>query len=250
MDVPVLSEVLTALAQGAGGEAGPRAWAALAGLTARICGYGSAEAQAVEAASTGSEPGRPGALADLLAQRADADPGFAAAFRPWLSAAQLLLAEGNATANQVTGGVSGPVIQARDVHGGIISSRPPGPVGPAVPRPRQIPQSTAFFTDRAAEAGTVIASPDKGQRCAMAAISAGGGMGKTALAIRVLDQLADRFPGGLFHADLSAFGPAGPADPSMVLAEWLRAAGVSAQVVPASVEEASALWRSVTATAR
>jgi hypothetical protein len=247
MDVPVLSEVLTALAQGAGGEAGRRAWAALAGLTARICGHGSAEAQAVEAASTGSEPGRPSALADLLAQRADADPGFAAAFRPWLSAAQLLLAEGNATANQVTGGVSGSVIQARDVHGGIIISRPPGPVGPAVPRPRQIPLSTVFFTDRSAEAGTVIAAADKGQRCTMAAISGGGGMGKTALAIRVLDQLADRFPDGLFHADLAAFGPAGPADPAIVLAGWLRAAGVAAQVVPASVEEAAALWRSVTA---
>jgi hypothetical protein len=78
MDIPVLSEVLTALAQGAGGEAGRRTWAALAGLTARICGHGSAEAQAVEAASTGSEPGRASALADLLAPRADADPGFAA----------------------------------------------------------------------------------------------------------------------------------------------------------------------------
>src|ERR1039457_5918444 len=144
MDIPVLSEVLTALAQGAGGEAGRRTWAALAGLTARICGHGSAEAQA-------------------------------------------------------------------------------------------------------AEAGIVIAAAGKGQRCTMAAISGAGGMGKTALAIRVLDQLADRFPGGLFHAALAAFGPAGPADPAMVLAGWLRAAGVAAQVAPASVEEAAALWRSVTA---
>ena len=247
MDIPVLSEVLTALAQGAGGEAGRRTWAALAGLTARICGHGSAEAQAVEAASTGSEPGRPGALADLFAPRADADPGFAAALRPWLSAAQLLLADGSATANQVTGGVTGPVIQARDVHGGIIIGSLPGPAGLAVPRPRQIPLSTVFFTDRAAEAGIVIAAAGKGQRCTMAAISGAGGMGKTALAIRVLDQLADRFPGGLFHADLAAFGPAGPADPAMVLAGWLRAAGVAAQVAPASVEEAAALWRSVTA---
>src|ERR1035441_10589920 len=38
-----------------------------------------------------------------------------------------------------------------------------------------------------------------------------------------------------------------PADPAMVLAGWLRAAGVAAQVAPASVEEAAALWRSVTA---
>src|ERR1039458_6916382 len=120
---------------------------------------------------------------------------------------------------------------------GSSSAAPAGPEAPGVrgPRRQRRPPRSCF------------AAAGKGQRCTMAAISGAGGMGKTALAIRVLDQLADRFPGGLFHAHLAAFGPAGPADPAMVLAGWLRAAGVAAQVAPASVEEAAALWRSGTA---
>ena len=92
MDAEVLADVLSALAQD-GGEPGQRAWAALAGMTARIGGRYSAEGRAVEAAcaASGQDPAGLGVLAGLLARRACNDARFASGFVPWLAAAQMLL---------------------------------------------------------------------------------------------------------------------------------------------------------------
>ena len=91
-DAEVLTRVLTALALD-GGEPGQRAWAALAGITTRICGRYSAEGRAVAAARAagGSDPAGLSSLARLLAQRACRDARFASRFIPWLAAGQMLL---------------------------------------------------------------------------------------------------------------------------------------------------------------
>jgi hypothetical protein len=86
-----LAQVLPVLAHDAG-EPGQRAWTALAGMTARICGRYSAEARAAAAATAAEpEPASFGRAARLLARRADADARFASGFVPWLAAAQMLL---------------------------------------------------------------------------------------------------------------------------------------------------------------
>ena len=92
LDIEVLAQVLSALAHN-GGEPGQRAWAALGGMTTRICGRYSAEGRAVEAAFAASEPDRAllTGLARLLIQRARSDTLFASGFVPWLAAAQMLL---------------------------------------------------------------------------------------------------------------------------------------------------------------
>jgi hypothetical protein len=87
-DAQGLAQVLLALAQD-GGEPGQRAWTALAGMTARICGRYSAEARAVAAAEP--EPASLGRAAGRLARRAEADARFALGFIPWLAAVQMLL---------------------------------------------------------------------------------------------------------------------------------------------------------------
>jgi hypothetical protein len=91
-DAQDLAQVLPALTQG-GSEPAQRAWTALAGMTARICGRYSAEARAVAAAAaaTGPEPASFGHAAGLLARRADVDARFASGLVPWLAAAQMLL---------------------------------------------------------------------------------------------------------------------------------------------------------------
>jgi hypothetical protein len=128
MDTTVLGQVLSALLQGAGGQAGQQAWTALAALTRRLLGRQAAETTAVEAAPAGAEdPAAPGRLAGLLAGRAAADPGFAAELGQWLAGTQALLGSGHTTVNQVGGTVSGTVIQAGDVFGGIRFGGPPGP---------------------------------------------------------------------------------------------------------------------------
>jgi hypothetical protein len=125
MDTSVLAQVLAALAQGAAGQAGQQAWTALAALAGRILGPDAAETTAIEAARTAAPD--PARLAGVLAGRAGTDPGFAAALQDWLTGTRALLAAGNTTTvNQVTGQVSGTVIQARDIDGGIRTG-PPDP---------------------------------------------------------------------------------------------------------------------------
>jgi len=95
VDADVLGQVLSALARGAGGEAGQRARMALRYMAARLCGRFSAEARAAEMACAGGEPDQVAlsGVAALLAVRAGADPGFASGLVPWLAATRVLLAE-------------------------------------------------------------------------------------------------------------------------------------------------------------
>jgi hypothetical protein len=128
MDTTLLGQVLTALTQGAAGQAGQHAWTALAALATRLLGRDSAETTAIEAARTRiPDPAR---LASLLARRAGDDPGFAGELQEWLAGTHALLTAGHVTSNQVTGQVSGTVIQAGDVFGGIRLG-PPSPPSPA-----------------------------------------------------------------------------------------------------------------------
>jgi hypothetical protein len=129
MDTTVLGQVLAALTQGAAGQAGQQAWAALAALAARLLGRDSDEAEAIEAARSGTPD--PVRLASLLATRTGDNLGFATELQEWLAGTQVLLAAGHVTTNQVTGEVSGTVIQAGDVFGGISLGSPPRPPRPA-----------------------------------------------------------------------------------------------------------------------
>jgi hypothetical protein len=129
MDTTVLGQVLAALTQGAAGQAGHQAWTALTALATRLLGRDSAEVGAIEAARAGTPD--PVRLASLLVSRAGDDPGFGTELQEWLAGTQALLAAGHITSNQVTGEVSGTVIQAGDVFGGISLSGPPRPPDPA-----------------------------------------------------------------------------------------------------------------------
>jgi hypothetical protein len=129
MDQGALSQVLAALAQGAGGQAGQQAWTALTALAGRLLGHHSAETTAIEAARTGTaDPACPGGLAEALTGRARIDPAFAAELDGWLAGTRTLLGAGHATVNQVAGQQSGTVIQAGTVFGGISIGGPADPV--------------------------------------------------------------------------------------------------------------------------
>ncbi|MBE1489022.1 hypothetical protein [Plantactinospora soyae] len=67
-------------------------------------------------------------LADLLGQESGADPAFAEEFRSrWVRAHAAVTVEQGGVVNSVSGDVSGNVVQARDVHGGINLGGPPTP---------------------------------------------------------------------------------------------------------------------------
>jgi DNA-binding SARP family transcriptional activator len=158
---------------------------------------------------------------------------------------------------------------------------PPPPPRPAVavpapsphetaheaPSPAQVPPEAAGFAGRATElrwlrgmlppvafAGAGAGEGDgegaeggAGDREPAVAIVAGtAGVGKTTLAIRFARQVAPHFPDGQLYVNLRGFDPSGaPADPETALRGFFEALGVPARRVPASLEQQTALFRSL-----
>ncbi|MFI2611389.1 tetratricopeptide repeat protein [Kitasatospora sp. NPDC018619] len=148
----------------------------------------------------------------------------------------------NSLAGAVT--VSGPVVQAGSIHGGLHLHGPP-----ALPTPRQLPPCPRRLIGREAD----LAALDRSLPPAVAAdvtvvVTGPAGVGKTALAAQWLRGQADRFPDGQLYADLRGYAPGGPADPAEAIGGFLRAFGISP--VPGSLEEGAALWRSLAAERR
>ncbi|MGK5543563.1 BTAD domain-containing putative transcriptional regulator [Streptomyces sp. URMC 127] len=119
---------------------------------------------------------------------------------------------------------------------------PARPYGPA-----QLPQDTADFTGRNEEVDRLCAALEKGRIVALSSISGMGGIGKTALAVRVAHRMRHRFPDGQLYADLRGTDPR-PAEPMEVLGRFLRVLGVRAGHLPALPGERAALYRSMLAT--
>jgi DNA-binding SARP family transcriptional activator len=140
----------------------------------------------------------------------------------------------------------GPPIQR--LHRQILSAdptldAPPGPV------PRQLPPDVADFTGRHRELADARArlagSPLR--PAPVVAIAGPGGVGKSALAVRVAHRLAHRFPDGQLYADLQgATAGLRPLAPLDVLGRFLRALGVR-ETDATSEAEASAAFRAAVA---
>ncbi|MFI1104375.1 AfsR/SARP family transcriptional regulator [Streptomyces melanogenes] len=137
----------------------------------------------------------------------------------------------------------------------ILTARPERQTGDAV-RLRvpdrsygsaQLPQDIADFTGRDDEVDRLCATLEKGGIVALSAISGMGGIGKTALAVRVAQRMRHRFPDGRLYADLRGTDPR-PAEPMEVLGRFLCALGVHAGHLPTLLEERAALYRSLLAT--
>jgi DNA-binding SARP family transcriptional activator len=115
-------------------------------------------------------------------------------------------------------------------------------------RPAQLPATIADFTGREEIAAAVRTSVLAGAGSAMSVsvLSGLGGVGKTALAVYVANQLTDSFPDGQLYAELHGVDGL-PTPPERVLTSFLIALGVAEQVVPDGVDERSALLRSMLA---
>uniref|UniRef100_UPI000563B854 AfsR/SARP family transcriptional regulator n=1 Tax=Streptomyces achromogenes TaxID=67255 RepID=UPI000563B854 len=69
-------------------------------------------------------------------------------------------------------------------------------------------------------------------------------VGKTTLAVHVAHRARSAFPDGQLYVDLQGTGPR-PVEPKTVLGSFLRALGTADSAIPDSLEERSALYRSL-----
>lgn len=111
-------------------------------------------------------------------------------------------------------------------------------------RPAELPPGISEFTGRDRELAQLtraLGAPAAADSVAVCVISGMSGIGKTTLAVHAAHHLASAYPDGQLFADLT------DAQPGEVLARFLTGLGVDRSVVPHTVNERLAMYRSRTA---
>jgi DNA-binding SARP family transcriptional activator len=120
----------------------------------------------------------------------------------------------------------------------IVDERPA-----AVVVPRQLPADITNLVGRDTELAAL-----RDSSAAVRAVHGPGGVGKSALIIRLAHELAPDFPDGQLYVDLQGSNPRlMPLTPGEVLARFIRALAPSLQDIPAEPAEAAGLFRSIAA---
>lgn len=153
--------------------------------------------------------------------------------------------------------VTGDVVQARDVSGGVHFHASPG--GSPDPRivPRQLPADVGAFVNRRVElrrlAGLLAArtarrdSEPRRAPAAVVVITGSAGVGKTALALHWAHRIREHFPDGELYANLHGFDDGAAVVAEALLDRFLRDLGVDPQSIPADPDSRAALFRSLAA---
>lgn len=126
-----------------------------------------------------------------------------------------------------------------------------GHAAPAVPA--QLPADVPAFTGRAehlARLDALLAAVVSGERAAVviAALSGTAGVGKTALAVHWAHRAAGQFPDGQLYVNLRGFGGGERVmAPAEAVRGFLDALGVLPERIPPSLDQQTALYRSLLA---
>ena len=155
------------------------------------------------------------------------------------------------TDNTISGGVAGPVIQARDV-----TVRLPPSVIPAL---SGLPAGSPAFTGREAALRSLldtlaprpgdVEAGDAGPAVVVSAVGGLAGIGKTELAVQAARTALERgwFPGGVLFVDLFGYDPDRRVDPAQALDGWLRALGIPGDQIPPGLQDRTRLYTSALA---
>lgn len=146
-----------------------------------------------------------------------------------------------AVRNELAGTVYGASIQAGSIQSLHVHE------APAPPAPRELPASPHVWVDRDDDINSLLQmcrSEGEGVRCV--AICGPGGMGKSALAIRLVRLLGSAVGQAQLYVDLRGHPGQTPLRPTDVLSRFLRSFGYGT-TLPSDVDELSAWWRSATA---
>jgi tetratricopeptide (TPR) repeat protein len=150
--------------------------------------------------------------------------------------------------NEVHGDVSGSVVQARDVQGGIHYHITPR----QLPSPSQLPPS-GRLVNREHELAALESARTSCEHASVpcvVVVSGPAGIGKTTLGVHWARSLLDRYCDGQFYADLQGHSASGPRGPSQILGQFLRALDVPGEQIPEELSEREAMFRSLTSDRR
>jgi DNA-binding SARP family transcriptional activator/DNA-binding XRE family transcriptional regulator/Tfp pilus assembly protein PilF len=153
-----------------------------------------------------------------------------------------------------------PGAEVQDAHLRILRQQLPAPApAGAAPRasewatPAQLPAAVAAFTGRTreqAELDRLLQPGTDTTTVVISAIAGTAGVGKTALAVHWAHRVRDRFPDGQLYVNLRGYAQGPPLRPIQALAGFLHALGVAAERVPAELEQAAGLYRTLLANRR
>ena len=161
-----------------------------------------------------------------------------------------------------------PGPELRDLQTRILAGTEPDPVEPGVTpdtdqvttapadevpaavRPQQLPPAPGDFVGRERLGERLrLALRPSGEAVALTVLSGIGGVGKTALALRLAHGNRGDYPDGQLYVDLRGDGGQ-PADPADVLVDFLLALGMPAAAIPATPTARAGAYRTLTADRR
>ncbi|MFG3256002.1 tetratricopeptide repeat protein [Streptomyces sp. NPDC048172] len=141
--------------------------------------------------------------------------------------------------------ISGPVIQAGEISGGVHVHAAPSERRAELPVPQQLLPVPGHFINRECDVAKLeeMRSRHRGAP-QLIAVTGPAGVGKTTLVSRWLGSLRDPFPDGRLYADMGGYSMGSARGPGEILGQFIRAFGYDQ--VPVELAEQAALWRSLT----
>ena len=143
------------------------------------------------------------------------------------------------------------------LRGESLHEPPPAGAGlpdksPARARPAQLPAGVGWFTGRADELARLdkVHATAREEPTPAVAIIGTAGVGKTTLAVHWTRRVREQFPDGQLYIDLHGYATVPLLSPIECLGQFLRALGVPPERVPADLQEAAGLYRTLLADRR
>ena len=156
--------------------------------------------------------------------------------------------------------VTGDVVQARDVAGGVHFHTAQSGSRESQIVPRQLPADVSAFVNRRPELRTLTrliapraatpAASARGTAAKVVVIIGSAGVGKTALALHWAHRVRDQFQDGELYANLRGYDEGPVTIAEVVLDRFLRDLGVEPQAVPGDLDGRASLFRSLVADRR
>jgi tetratricopeptide (TPR) repeat protein len=150
--------------------------------------------------------------------------------------------------------VTGDVVQARDVSGGVHFHAADRRADDPQAVPRQLPADVSSFVNRRTELrrlgrlltgkGTRPATQHSYAPAAVVVITGSAGVGKTALALHWAHRIRGHFPDGELYANLRGFDDGPAVTAGAVLDRFLRDLAVEPSSIPADPDGRAAMFRS------